>query len=447
MRYRVNGWGDQNTISTSSSVAAPFPSVPWKEGGLIIKSSLVLSRIVPSRSTVCIILLWRRDCAPRGGGRITYLHPLLLGKAGEMAVCLFLRFPLVFIARCGRKLGKEDTSEGTETAIKASLLQVGLAPEFAFPPRVTSQRLAWGKDRGKAEGKGETQDWKANILSSVRGVGGASHGGRGNLPREEGYCEGNGREASGWQQGERLAAPSRLAPLCFCRTAIHKGSRELLPLAGVSTSRHARPFRERKATCLSLRAPLSEATESHSQEFPSQGDDLGCLHGRSSRSSGRSLLPLLSTSPPPSSHLEESLRPLPLHTPTPRHASCHIQSLSGRGEPRNGVDDDETRTRGRCPPGEGTAKGKARRLVGTHLSGCCWGNWPPTLPLGNWCRRRQKCAAYSLLHWRERSPGPSIDLGCSPLCWFVSLGASSPPSIVLGMCVSFPWNPALRSLP
>lgn len=52
----------------------------------------------------------------------------------------------------------------------------------------------------------------------------------------------------------------------------------------------------------------------------------------------------------------------------------------------------------------------------THLSGYCWGNWPLTLPLGNWCRRRQKCAAYSLLHWRKRSPVPSIDLIFPPLC-------------------------------
>lgn len=52
----------------------------------------------------------------------------------------------------------------------------------------------------------------------------------------------------------------------------------------------------------------------------------------------------------------------------------------------------------------------------THLSGYCWGNWPLTPPLGNWCRRRQKCAAYSLLHWRKRSPVPSIDLIFPPLC-------------------------------
>lgn len=52
----------------------------------------------------------------------------------------------------------------------------------------------------------------------------------------------------------------------------------------------------------------------------------------------------------------------------------------------------------------------------THLSGYCWGNWPLTPPLGNWCRRRQKCAAYSLLHWRKRSPAPSIDLIFPPLC-------------------------------
>lgn len=52
----------------------------------------------------------------------------------------------------------------------------------------------------------------------------------------------------------------------------------------------------------------------------------------------------------------------------------------------------------------------------THLSGYCWGNWPLTPPLGNRCRRRQKCAAYSLLHWRKRSPVPSIDLIFPPLC-------------------------------
>lgn len=280
-----------------------------------------------------------------GGGRITYLHPLLLGKAGEMAVCLFLRFPLVFIARCGRKLGKEDTSEGTETAIKASLLQVGLAPEFAFPPRVTSQRLAWGKDRGKAEGKGETQDWKANILSSVRGVGGASHGGRGNLPREEGYCEGNGREASGWQQGERLAAPSRLAPLCFCRTATHKGSRELLPLAGVSTSRHARPFRERKATCLSLRAPLSEATESHSQEFPSQGDGFGLPPWQKQSELRQVSSPPPLPLPPPQPPGGIAPSPAPPHPDSTPRILPHPESFWARGAEERGRRRRDTHTR------------------------------------------------------------------------------------------------------
>lgn len=51
----------------------------------------------------------------------------------------------------------------------------------------------------------------------------------------------------------------------------------------------------------------------------------------------------------------------------------------------------------------------------THLSGYCWGNWHPQPHLENRCRKRQRCTAYSFLHWRKRSPGPTIDLVFPPL--------------------------------
>lgn len=88
----------------------------------------------------------------------------------------------------------------------------------------------------------------------------------------------------------------------------------------------------------------------------------------------------------------------------------------------------------------------------THRSGYCWGNWHLLPRLGNRCRRRQKCAAYSFLHWRKRSPGPIIDLLFPRFPFFLSV-LPVPflllflPSL-LALClpsvrfVCFPWNPS-----
>lgn len=67
----------------------------------------------------------------------------------------------------------------------------------------------------------------------------------------------------------------------------------------------------------------------------------------------------------------------------------------------------------------------------THLSGYCWGNWHPQPRLENRCRKRQRCTAYSFLHWRERSPGPTIDLVFPPLplILLAALPALFPPAV------------------
>ena len=110
------------------------------------------------------------------------------------------------------------------------------------------------------------------------------------------------------------------------------------------------------------------------------------------------------------------------------------------------------------PPSPPQKTGQTRKVPPeagplTHRSGYCWGNWHLLPRLGNRCRRRQKCAAYSFLHWRKRSPGPIIDLVFPPFPLFLSLllpvlfllpflPSSLASCLPSARFVCFPWNPS-----
>lgn len=135
--------------------------------------------------------------------------------------------------------------------------------------------------------------------------------------------------------------------------------------------------------------------------------------------------------------------------------SHHLTALDSQAQPVLGVGGGGTQT---APPIHTHTPGQTHKVPPqaapfTHRSGCCWGNWHLLPRLGNRCRRRQKCAAYSFLHWRKGSPGPIIDLVFLPLLfiplsglpvlfllqWLPSSLASFLPSARL---VCFPWNPS-----
>lgn len=93
--------------------------------------------------------------------------------------------------------------------------------------------------------------------------------------------------------------------------------------------------------------------------------------------------------------------------------SHHRTALDSQAQPVVGVG-------GHKPPPAKEKPGQTQKVPPqaaplTHRSGYCWGNWHLLPRLGNRCRRRRKCAAYSFLHWRKRSSGPTIDLVYLPL--------------------------------